>query len=42
MPICINQKGDIFEEIIDLPEDRIDHVTLNHPITHALVVANSN
>ncbi|MBD7969207.1 NUDIX domain-containing protein [Paenibacillus gallinarum] len=39
MPICINQKGDIFEEIIDLPEDRIDQLTLNHPITHALVVA---
>lgn len=39
MPICINQKGDIFEELIDITEDQLEQANLDFPITHALVVA---
>lgn len=39
MPICINQKGDIFEELLEITEEQIEHISLDYPITHALVVA---
>ncbi|MEC0243644.1 NUDIX domain-containing protein [Paenibacillus dokdonensis] len=40
MPICINRKGDIFEELINITEDQVDNTDFN-PITHAFVVAKS-
>ncbi|MCQ6562991.1 NUDIX domain-containing protein [Paenibacillus mendelii] len=39
MTICINQNGDIFEELIVVAEDQVDQIKLDFPITHALVVA---
>jgi 8-oxo-dGTP diphosphatase len=39
MPICINKKGDIFEEFLEIPEESISRLELEFPITHALVVA---
>src|SRR5690606_16344266 len=41
MSICINQDGDIFEELIVINEDQVDQVNLDFPITHSLVVARS-
>lgn len=37
MPICINQNGVIFEELINISENQVND--LYFPITHALVVA---
>lgn len=39
MPICINQKGDVFEELLVITEEQVDQTSLDYPITHAFVVA---
>lgn len=39
MPICINQKGDVFEELLEITEEQVDQISLDYPITHAFVVA---
>ncbi|QNK55152.1 NUDIX domain-containing protein [Paenibacillus sp. PAMC21692] len=39
MPICINQKGDVFEELLNITEEQVEQISLDYPITHALVVA---
>jgi 8-oxo-dGTP diphosphatase len=41
MPVCINRNGDIFEELLNITEDQVGLITLEFPITHALVVAKS-
>lgn len=42
MPICINRNGDIFEEIVEMPEDEVEGLELDAPLTHALVVARND
>lgn len=39
MPICINQKGDVFEELLVITEEKVNQTSLDHPITHAFVDA---
>lgn len=39
MTICINRNGDVFEEFLTISEDEANHIQLDYPITHALVVA---
>ncbi|MNP43058.1 NUDIX domain protein [compost metagenome] len=39
MPIVTNQKGDVFEEYMEISEDDLKTLTLDHPLTHALVIA---
>ncbi|MFD0679635.1 MULTISPECIES: NUDIX domain-containing protein [unclassified Paenibacillus] len=41
MPICINRRGDIFEQFIEIPEEQIESCSLQYPLTHALIVARS-
>jgi len=42
IPICLNQKGDVFEELLDITEEQVEEINLDYPITHALVVAKNN
>jgi 8-oxo-dGTP diphosphatase len=42
MPICTNKNGDTFSRFIEIPEDQVPNLELDHPITHALVVARNN
>ena len=39
MQICINKNGDVFEEFLNIPEDKVKMEKLDFPITHALIVA---
>ncbi|MBB3129481.1 hypothetical protein FHS19_004156 [Paenibacillus rhizosphaerae] len=39
MPICINQNGDVFDEFLRVSEEEAAQMSLDFPITHALVVA---
>jgi 8-oxo-dGTP diphosphatase len=35
----VDKYGNIFEEFMDIPEDRVEMEKLKYPLTHALVVA---
>ncbi len=39
MPICINQNGDVFDEFLPVSEEEAAQMSLDFPVTHALVVA---
>lgn len=39
MSIVTNHRGDVFEEFLGVSEDDLKRLSLEHPLTHALVVA---
>lgn len=39
MSIVKNQKGDVFEEFVEISEDEVCLTELDYPLTHALVIA---
>ena len=39
MEICVNKDGVVFEELITINEDDVKIEELEHPLTHALVIA---
>ena len=39
MEICVNKDGVVFEELITIDENSVKKDELEHPLTHALVVA---
>ncbi|MEK5058005.1 hypothetical protein BK126_06920 [Paenibacillus sp. FSL H7-0326] len=41
MPICVNKRGDVFEELMEVSEEEMSSMKFEYPITHALVVAKS-
>lgn len=39
MYICINQRGDVLVEFLEITEEEVSNMILDYPLTHALVVA---
>lgn len=38
MPICVNRKDDVFEELIPIAEDQVNNIDC-YPVPYALIVA---
>lgn len=39
MALCVNRRGDVFEEFIEITEEEAQTKSWDHPLTHALVAA---